>query len=1195
MIARMQAADDRVFRMAETDPELARLVPDPDVNEAARAPGLSYREIIATILASYADRPALKTRAYDLVTDPATGGRDRHVLPRYSTVTYGELAKQIEAMANFWRHVPGHEVQPGDIVAFLAFNGAEMTAVDLACIYANAIVVPLQANYPAWNLDEILADTAPVALVASIDNLPLATACALKHASVRSILVIAADERVAREASAIADARAILRGSPRPIALATFAEAVDLGGRLPFEPLPAPEGGRDRMVMIMYTSGSTGTPKGAIIHEAICVYAWTTPRSRAPLAAFVFAPMNHSLGRYTLYAALGQGGTAYLTQRSDLSTMLEDLRLARPTSLLMIPRICELAHQHYLAETGKRIAAGDDADTAHDKVSAEMRRTFLGDRLTSASVGSAPTTPELRQLIGDVFDIPIFDGYGNTESGGGGITVDNRISRAVTDFKLIDVPELGYYTTDQPYPRGELLVKTKNMIQGYYKQPEATAAIFDAEGFLKTGDVMERRGSDHLIWIDRRNNVMKLAQGEYVAIGPLETTYLDHGSLVDQIYLHGNAQRAFLLAVVVPAVDVARERLGREPTETELRRLVLDELREAAVKAELKPFEIPRDVLIELEPFSIHNGLLSAVGKPLRSNLKARYDEALEDVYRSMDRKLREERRRLRDPASGRSTLNRVTEAIKLDLGLADLDPASARTYTALGGDSLGAVNLALLLEESFEVSVPVTSILHPAATPTRLAEEIDRRRAGSTRFVDYEQIHPDPAEIRAEELSLDALLGTEALEAAKAASPPVDETRTVLITGANGFLGRFLCLEWLWAMKRVGGKVICLVRGSDEAAARSRIIEAIGEEDRDLASLFGELAHAHLEVIAADLSAPRLGLDEATFARLSRETDRIVHVAALVNHRLAYRNLFEPNVLGAAELVRLALTGRIKRFDYVSTVAVTHLSKAITGAPEKADVRQTVSRVSIAGDRYAVGYGASKWAGEVILRNASDRFGLPANVFRCDMILPHSRASGQINSTDSFTRLLASLILTGIAPRSFYVLGQGGERQRAHYDGMPVDFVASAIQRIGGRARDGFATYNLVNGHDDGVSLDVITDWIAGAGYEITRLADHAQWYGLFKEKMENLPAEKRRISCLSIVGRFASPYPAGGFFIPNGEFVAAVADSPVGPAIPRLDEAYVRKCLDDLRLLGLIGAPPIGAGAAQHGTPERVAARNE
>ena len=1172
-LARMQKAQARIFKMAETDSQLAVLTPDPNVLEAAQAPGLAYREIIATVLKGYADRPALGTRAYELVTDAATGERTRRVLPSYATLTYGEIAEKIEAVANFWRRAPDHRVGPGDTVAFLAFNGLEMTAVDLACAYVDAVVVPLQANYPTRDLEQILADTAPVTLVSSIDNLQLAVDHALRQQSLRSVFVIGADPSVDAERRAIETARTQLADAGGRVALIAFAEALDEGSRSAFEPPPPPEGGRDRMVMIMYTSGSTGTPKGAIIHEAICVQAFTQPRSAAPSVHFIFAPMNHSLGRYTLYSTLAAGGTAFFTQKSDLSTLLEDLRLARPTSLLMIPRMLELAQQHYASEMSRRTNAGLDPETAHRAVRETMRRSFFGDRLSFASVGSAPTTPELRRFVSELFDIPVTDGYGNTESGGGGITIDQRLSKAVTDFKLIDVPELGYYASDKPYPRGELLIKTKNMIQGYFKRPEATAALFSPDGFLKTGDVMEQRGPDHLAWLDRRNNVIKLSQGEYVAIGPLETAYLGHGELIDQIYIYGNSQRAFLLAVVVPALDAARGRVGGEPSDEDLRRLVLQDMRETARKAELKAFEVPRDVVIEREPFSLHNGLLAAVGKPRRGALRARYDDALQAIYVEMDRKLAAERARLR--GEDRSTLARVTDAIQLNLGLAELDPSTTETYTSLGGDSLGAVNMALLLEEIFEVPVPVTRILHPAATPARLAAQIDAQQAGDASGARYEAVHPDPDIVRADELTLDALLGEDVLKSAASAAPPTQTVRTVLLTGANGFLGRFLCLEWMEAMAAVDGKVICLVRGGDPDSARRRVLDAIGMADRELTDRFRALADHCLEVLPADLSAPRLGLDEETFARLAADVDQIVHVAALVNHRLSYRNLFEPNVLGTAELVRLALTTRLKRFDYVSTVAVTHLSPAMRQALEAADVRETLPVVQLAGDRYAMGYGVSKWAGEVILREAHEAAGLPVKVFRADMILPHARYAGQINASDSFTRLLASLIMTGVKPKSFYQLDPPGRRQSAHYDGMPVDFVAGAIQQIGARRDDGFHTYNLVNGHhEDGVSLDTIADWIAVAGRPLQTLDAHDQWFGRFKEKMENLPEAKRQASALSLIGRYARPSPPHSDAAPSTDFAMAVRGLPIGPDVPRLGEAYIRKCVRDMEVLGLVEA---------------------
>ena len=100
--------------------------------------------------------------------------------------------------------------------------------------------------------------------------------------------------------------------------------------------------------------------------------------------------------------------------------------------------------------------------------------------------------------------------------------------------------------------------------------------------------------------------------------------------------------------------------------------------------------------------------------------------------------------------------------------------------------------------------------------------------------------------------------------------------------------------------------------------------------------------------------------------------------------------------------------------------------------------------------DSYANGYANSKWAGEVLLREAHDLCGLPVSVFRCDMILADTTYAGQLNLPDMFTRMMLSLVATGIAPRSFYELDADGNRQRAHYDGLPVEFIAEAISTLG-------------------------------------------------------------------------------------------------------------------------------------------------
>lgn len=143
-----------------------------------------------------------------------------------------------------------------------------------------------------------------------------------------------------------------------------------------------------------------------------------------------------------------------------------------------------------------------------------------GGRVIRCIVGTAPLTADMRQFIEACFDVDLHDGYGLTEIGG--VARNGIIARPpVIDYKLVDVPELGYFTTDRPHPRGELLVKSHIAMPGYFKRPDLTAKVFDADGYYRTGDVMAETAPEHLVFVDRRNNVLKLSQGEFVATSRL--------------------------------------------------------------------------------------------------------------------------------------------------------------------------------------------------------------------------------------------------------------------------------------------------------------------------------------------------------------------------------------------------------------------------------------------------------------------------------------------------------------------------------------------------------------------------------------------------------------------------------------------------------------------------------------------------
>ena len=173
--------------------------------------------------------------------------------------------------------------------------------------------------------------------------------------------------------------------------------------------------------------------------------------------------------------------------------------------------------------------------------------------------------------------------------------------------------------TDRPHPRGELLVKTKDLFPGYYKRPEVTAEVFDSDGYYRTGDVVAEVGPDQLVYLDRRNNVLKLSQGEFVTVSKLVAVFGD-SPLVRQIYVYGNSARAYLLAVVVPTEDA----LSRSGGDVEsLKPAISDSLQNVAKDAALQSYEMPRDFLIETTPFTLENGLLTGIRKLARPKLKA--------------------------------------------------------------------------------------------------------------------------------------------------------------------------------------------------------------------------------------------------------------------------------------------------------------------------------------------------------------------------------------------------------------------------------------------------------------------------------------------------------------------------------------------------------------------------------------------
>ncbi|OBH50145.1 carboxylic acid reductase [Mycobacterium mantenii] len=1164
---RDEELDHRVEELIANDPQFAAAQPDPAITAALEQPGLRLPQIVRTVLDGYAERPALAQRVVEFVKDAETGRTSAELLPRFETITYGELGQRVSALGRAW----AADANPGDRVCVLGFNSVDYATIDIALGTIGAVSVPLQTSAAITSLQPIVAETEPTLIATSVNQLPDAVQLILAGDHLPGKLVVFDYQpQVDDQREAVDGAVARLAGTG--VAVETLADVLQRGKDLPAVSERATD--EDSLALLIYTSGSTGAPKGAMYPQSNVGKMWRRGSKNwfgesAASITLNFMPMSHVMGRGILYGTLGNGGTAYFAARSDLSTLLEDLELVRPTEMNFVPRIWETLFGEFQRQVERRLADGADRETVEAAVLEEQRQYLLGGRFIFAMTGSAPTSPELKKWAESLLQMHLMDGYGSTEAGM--VLFDGEIQRPpVVDYKLVDVPDLGYFATDRPHPRGELLLRTQNMFPGYYKRPETTANVFDDDGYYRTGDVFAEIAPGRLVYVDRRNNVLKLAQGEFVTLAKLEAVF-GNSPLIRQIYVYGNSAQPYLLAVVVPT----EEALADNDLDS-LKPKIADSLQKVAKETDLQSYEVPRDFIIETTPFTLENGLLTGIRKLAWPKLKQHYGERLEQIYADLAAGQANELAELRRSGAEAPVLQTVSRAAAAMLGAAAGDLSPDAHFTDLGGDSLSALTFGNLLREIFDVDVPVGVIVSPANDLAAIADYIEAERQGSKRPT-FAAVHGRGATtVRAGDLTLDKFLDEAILAAAPSLPKPATEVRTVLLTGATGFLGRYLALDWLERMDMVDGKVIALVRAKSDAEARARLDKTFDSGDPKLLAHYQKVAADHLEVIAGDKGEANLGLDQQTWQRLADTVDVIVDPAALVNHVLPYSELFGPNALGTAELIRIALTSKQKPYTYVSTIGVGDQIQPGTFV-ENADIRQ-ISATREINDNYANGYGNSKWAGEVLLREAHDLCGLPVSVFRCDMILADTTYAGQLNLPDMFTRLMLSLVATGIAPGSFYELDADGNRQRAHYDGLPVEFIAAAISTLGTQITDsdnGFQTYHVMNPYDDGIGLDEYIDWLVEAGYSIERIADYSEWLRRFEMSLRALPDRQRQYSLLPLLHNYQKPEkPINGSMAPTDVFRAAVQEAKIGPDkdIPHVSAPVIVKYITNLQLLGLL-----------------------
>eukprot|EP00956_Cyclotella_meneghiniana_P037965 scaffold147162_cov74-Cyclotella_meneghiniana.AAC.3 len=398
-----------------------------------------------------------------------------------------------------------------------------------------------------------------------------------------------------------------------------------------------------------------------------------------------YLPLPHIFERVVM-AQMLTAGASIAFFRGDPLLLLEDIVACRPTIIPMVPRVLNKIHDKIMAGmaakgglTEKMFQSALRAKTlglqegklTHglwDRILFHKIKKALGlDCLRLMVSGSAPLSPSVMTFFRCLLGVPVCEGYGQTE-GSAAATISHPEDVAsvghvggpvdCVEVVLMDVPEMGYLSTDTSHHgepcrgRGEICIRGPNVFKGYYKDEEKTKEAIDEEGWLHSGDVGLWTMEGQLKIIDRKKNIFKLAQGEYVAAEKIENV-LQQSLLIGQIFVHGDSYQTYLIAIIVPdeeptrawakqnlSVEEANASFSELCNNEKLKSQILSEIKRLSKKSGLQGFETVKGIHLEPNVFTAEKDLVTPTFKLKRPQLRDYYAKEIEALYGNPSSKL---------------------------------------------------------------------------------------------------------------------------------------------------------------------------------------------------------------------------------------------------------------------------------------------------------------------------------------------------------------------------------------------------------------------------------------------------------------------------------------------------------------------------------------------------------------------------
>ena len=439
-----------------------------------------------------------------------------------------------------------------------------------------------------------------------------------------------------------------LKESNDRLTILSFEELRKLGEANPVDPVPpSPED----LCCIMYTSGSTGTPKGVPLkHKAVLgsiagvttiIGQYIGPGDKL----LTYLPLAHILEFVFENACIFWGGTMGYGNPKTLSdasvrNCKGDIREFKPTILVGVPAVWESVKKGIIGKVNAGspivknmfwgamaaksflMSSGLPGSGILDAVVFKKIKDATGGQLRICMNGGGPIAKDTQRFISMAIT-PMVSGYGLTETTAMGALMDplHWTDTALGDIpssieiKLVDFADAGYFAANNP-PQGEIWIRGTPVIEGYFKNDEETAAAFTEDKWFKTGDVGEFDKNGHLRIIDRKKNLVKTLNGEYIALEKLESVYRS-APIVANICVYAAQDKNKPIAIIVPAEPALKKLAAENRVEgngiedlvhsKKLNGIVLKELQAAGRAGNLSGIEIIDGVVMSEDEWNPAN------------------------------------------------------------------------------------------------------------------------------------------------------------------------------------------------------------------------------------------------------------------------------------------------------------------------------------------------------------------------------------------------------------------------------------------------------------------------------------------------------------------------------------------------------------------------------------------------------------